>query len=636
MNQDSNQDSQMRFEEIDPSEGIVFHARISDGDDIDEQAAPSVDDIDLQDDYVDDAVVASKEQGADIREQDAFSTDDIDLLNDHSDDAAKDSIEQTAPGDYGIDLQDDYVDGAVVASNEQGDDIGEQAAPGTDDIGLAGPGGDAVVASGERDAVENVASSGFLQEPDDEATDVAGMTMGMDWRTDRRRVAMESPGWKYPVSHHAFRVRAMTDEEFLAHVEDVKKHGLRLPIIRWRGAIIDGFHRLLACLEVGIEPTFKDVPDDVDPEAYVKSANRFRRHLTKGEMIEDAVGSSDGSKRGRRWASGAADYSAKLQNNPDVPLTQEEAAEQYEISLRTLAYGAKIFSQDSTASPELRQAVREDKIAVSDASKVVNEPPKFQRKAVELKASGESRTVVEGVAMARREAAGRPSEGADVVAPAYEKDGICIHRGNVTDLLVRVKRGSVDAVICAPGPDDDYGDSTPALAAIVASHALSTEGILVLAADPGRLPEQLARVTQRKNLNWICQVHLVFESGIGNTGEPHYIEQRTVPLLLFGKSGTRLDGGDDVIVVPPQPEESKNEPQSIQHAAELVIRRFVKPGQVVCIPDLSVGNRHLLIAAAKAGCKIIAADSNQSRVRRVVKELSKLPSNLLSDDRAGA
>ena len=638
MNQDSNQDSQMRFEEIDPPEGIVFHARISDGDDIDEQAAPSVDDIDLQDDYVDDAVVASKEQGADIREQDAFSTDDIDLLNDHSDDAAKDSIEQTAPGDYGIDLQDDYVDGAVVASNEQGDDIGEQAARGTDDINLAGSGGDGVVASEERDAVDNVVSSSLLREPHDEATDVAGMTMGMDWRTDRRRVAMESPGWKYPIGHHVFRVRAMTAEEFLALVEDIKEHGLWLPIIRWRGAIIDGFHRLLACLEAGVEPRFEDLPDDVDPKAYVKSANVVRRHLTDGETVEVAVRLSDGSKRGRRWASGAGDYSAKLQNNPDVPLTQEEAAEQYEISLRTLAYGAKIFSQDSTASPELRQAVREDKIAVSDASKVVNEPPKFQRKAVELKASGESRTVVEGVAMARREAAGRPSEGADVVAPAYEKDGICIHRVSVADLLVRVKRGSVDAVICAPGPDDDYGDSTPAkiLAAIVASHALSTEGILVLAADSGRLPEQLARVTQRKNLNWICQVHLVFESGIGNTGEPHYIEHRTVPLLLFGKSGTRLDGGDDVIVVPPPPEESKNEPQSIQHAAELVIRRFVKRGQVVFFPDLSVWNSSLLIAAAKAGCKIIAADSKQSRIRSVVKELSKLPTSPLSDHRAGA
>ena len=194
----------------------------------------------------------------------------------------------------------------------------------------------------------------------------------------------------------------------------------------------------------------------------------------------------------------------------------------------------------------------------------------------------------------------------------------------------------MDAVICAPGPDDDYGDSTPALAAIVASHALSTEGILVFGSRPWAAAGATGQSDAAKKLEWICQVYLVFESGIGNTGEPHYIEQRTVPLLLFGKSGTRLDGGDDVIVVPPQPEESNNEPQSIQHAAELVIRRFVKRGQVVFFPDLSVWNSSLLIAAAKAGCKIIAADSKQSRIRSVVKELSKLPTSPLSDHRAGA
>ncbi len=333
-----NQDSQMGFEEIDPSEGIVCHARISDGDGFDEQAAPSVDDIDLQDDYVDDAIVASKKQGDDIREQDSFSTDDIDLLNDHSDDAAKDSIEQTAPGDYGIDLQDDNVDGAVVASNEQGDDIGEQAAPGTDDIDLASPGGDGVVASEERDAVDSVVSSGLLQEPPDDGSNL------LFWANDRRRLAIESQGWCYPISHHVFRVRAMTDEEFSALIEDISKHGLRLPIMRWRGAIIDGIHRLLACLEAGVEPRFENLPDDVDPKAYVKSANLVRRHLTDGETVEAAVRLSDGSKRGRRWPSGTTgDYSANLQNNPDGPLTQEEAAEQYEISLRTLAYGAKVF-----------------------------------------------------------------------------------------------------------------------------------------------------------------------------------------------------------------------------------------------------------------------------------------------------
>ena len=337
-----NRDSQMHFEGMDPTEETVFHARINDGDDMDEQAAPSVGGIDLQDECGDDAAMPPGEQAA-------FSTDDIDLLDDRGDGAATAPNAQAALSADDMDLQEDRGDDAVMPAGEQGNN---------DD-------GTSVVS---------------VQEPPDDGSNLLFReNERVDWANDRRRLAMESQGWRYSISHHVFRVRAMTDKEFLALVEDIKKHGLRLPIIRWRGAIIDGFHRLLACLEAGVEPTFKDVPDDVDPEAYVKSANRFRRHLTKGEMIEDAVGSSDGSKRGRCWTSGAGDYSANLQNNPDGPLTQEKAAKQSGIKLRTLAYGAKVFSQDSSASPELRQAVREDKIAVSDASQVVNETPETQR-----------------------------------------------------------------------------------------------------------------------------------------------------------------------------------------------------------------------------------------------------------------
>ena len=105
---------------------------------------------------------------------------------------------------------------------------------------------------------------------------------------------------------------------------------------------------------------------------------------------------------------------------------------------------------------------------------------------------------------------------------------------------------------------------------------------------------------------------------------------------LFGKSGARLDGGDDVIFVPPQQGGFTNQPKRIEHAAGLIISRFVKPDLDVCFPDLSVGNSRLLIAAAKVGCKIIAADSDQSRIGRVVEELSKLPSRPLSEDHAGA
>ena len=558
-----NEEIQLHFEDVDPAEETVVHARIINGVDIDERSSDSIDGIGQQ--------------------------------GDHGDDAANESSDQASLSD------------------------------------------DAVMPSGERDAVESVAPSGSVQEPDDEeVTDVAGMTAGTDWRTDRRRVAMESPEWDYSVSHHAFRVRGMTDEEYSALVEDISTYGLRLPIIRWRGEIIDGVHRLLACLEAGVEPTFEDVPDDVNPKAYVKSANVVRRHLTDGETVEAAVNLSDGSKRGRRWPSGTTgDNSANLRNNPEAPLTQEEAAEQYEISLRTVAYGAKVFSSESNAAPELRQAVREDTISVSDASKVVNETPEVQRKVVELVASGESKTAAEGVRLARLESAPPCWKDADVVSPVYEKDGICILKVGAGDSLLRLKAGSADVVICAATPHGDFADSTLASVATLASDVLSNEGILILAADSGWLPRQLDRVTRRKRLEWICQVHVLFDSPISNTGEPHYIEQRIVPLLLFGKPGARLDGGDDVIVVPPQPEESMNQHQSIQHAAELVIRRFVKPGQVVCIPDLSGENSALLFAATTAGCRVIAADCHQSRISRVVKELLKLPVSPLSDDRAG-
>ena len=650
-----NQDSQMHFEEMtDPTEP-VFRGGTTHSDDAGIQDSSSLDDVDLldgheddaspaigakadlsdygikpQDDCVDDAVVACNEQVDDISEGATPGVDVIDPKDEQWNAAATDSSEKAAPGEDDIDLEIDHGDDVVMPASDQ-------AGLSNDDIDLQGDRSDAeVMPSGERDAVESVAPSGSVQEPDDAGTGSSGRTMGVGLVNDRRVMAMESPGWRYPISSLVFDFRQMTDEEFSGLVGDIKDKGLACPITRWRGEIIDGVHRLLACLEACVEPVFEDLDDDADPEGHIESKNDKRRHLTFGEKAEAAAKRSARSKRGRRWPSiGAGDYSANLQNNPDGPLTQEKAAERSGVSLRTVAYGAKVFSSESNAAPELQQAVREDKISVSDASRVVDETPEIQRKAVQLVASGESRTAVDGVRQACLESAPPCWKDADVVSPVYEKDGICIHRVGVRDLPLRVKAGSADVVICTAAPHGDFEDSALAFAPMLASHVLSTEGFLILEADSGRLPQQLARVTQRKNLEWICQVNLVFESAVSNTGEPHYIEQRCIPLLLFGKSGARLDGGDDVIFVPPQQGGFTNQPKWIEHAAGLIISRFVKPDLDVCFPDLSVGNSRLLIAAAKAGCKIIAADSDQSRIERVVEELSKLPTSPIADDSTG-
>jgi len=64
---------------------------------------------------------------------------------------------------------------------------------------------------------------------------------------------------------------------------DIKAHGQRETIRTFRGQIVDGRNRYLACRKLGIEPTIEQLPDDIDPFAYVWSLNGQRRDLTQDQ-----------------------------------------------------------------------------------------------------------------------------------------------------------------------------------------------------------------------------------------------------------------------------------------------------------------------------------------------------------------
>lgn len=61
---------------------------------------------------------------------------------------------------------------------------------------------------------------------------------------------------------------------------DIKRTGLRNPILTLDGMVLDGRNRLRACAMAGVEPTFKEWKDGGDPYAFVWSLNGERRHLT--------------------------------------------------------------------------------------------------------------------------------------------------------------------------------------------------------------------------------------------------------------------------------------------------------------------------------------------------------------------
>ena len=77
----------------------------------------------------------------------------------------------------------------------------------------------------------------------------------------------------------------MSPKAYKRFKADLEKHGQKDPIARHRGLIVDGVNRLLASIELGMEPWIEDLDDSVDPVAYVSSKNNHRRDLDKDERI---------------------------------------------------------------------------------------------------------------------------------------------------------------------------------------------------------------------------------------------------------------------------------------------------------------------------------------------------------------
>lgn len=82
----------------------------------------------------------------------------------------------------------------------------------------------------------------------------------------------------------------MSPDEFAAIAEDIKAHGLVEPIVLLEGQILDGTHRLKACLQEGKELKYKDwAGEGGTPLQYVWSRNWTRRHLNAGQRAVIAL-----------------------------------------------------------------------------------------------------------------------------------------------------------------------------------------------------------------------------------------------------------------------------------------------------------------------------------------------------------
>jgi ParB-like chromosome segregation protein Spo0J len=76
---------------------------------------------------------------------------------------------------------------------------------------------------------------------------------------------------------------AMAAEQFAALIEDIRQHGVKVPILVHKKQILDGRHRYKACCELGIKCPSVEW-NGQDPWLEVQSRNLLRRHLRKEQI----------------------------------------------------------------------------------------------------------------------------------------------------------------------------------------------------------------------------------------------------------------------------------------------------------------------------------------------------------------
>jgi ParB-like chromosome segregation protein Spo0J len=156
----------------------------------------------------------------------------------------------------------------------------------------------------------------------------------------------------------------MSDEAFAALVADIRKNGLREPIVLHEGKVLDGRNRYRACVELGIEHITKPWDQRGDALSYVLSTNLHRRHLCESQRALVAA-------RIENFRHGGDRRSEDQEANRPLQITREKAAELLNVGERSVQRAAIVHDR---GVPELQKAVETGAVSVWSAVEVARRP----------------------------------------------------------------------------------------------------------------------------------------------------------------------------------------------------------------------------------------------------------------------
>ena len=177
----------------------------------------------------------------------------------------------------------------------------------------------------------------------------------------------------------------MNEEEFRVLLDDIRENGQQVPIVLHEGKVIDGRHRMKACLQLDIEPITEKFEGE-SPLSFVISANLARRHLTSSQKSMIAAQLITTEHGSNQWGDKGE-------------VTSEKIAESLGVSTRQIARGRKVTDK---AAPVIREAVNSGMVSVEDAADIADKPVETQIRAIQKVISGETGTLRSAVNMSEK------------------------------------------------------------------------------------------------------------------------------------------------------------------------------------------------------------------------------------------
>ena len=156
----------------------------------------------------------------------------------------------------------------------------------------------------------------------------------------------------------------LSDDSMTALRESIRTLGQLVPIVVWRGEVIDGRKRLACCEALGVEPITVELADDANATDQAGALNLLRTHYTVSQRAMYA------SKLARLPYGGASRHRDRNSELKNVP-THDEVAAMVDVH-PSLISKARQIRRD--AEPDVVDAVERGEISLHAASKIAERP----------------------------------------------------------------------------------------------------------------------------------------------------------------------------------------------------------------------------------------------------------------------